>query len=270
MACTIGNDAFRLVRLFGHDGVDNWRTHADYTVRYGAGLWPFLASLVGLVTALYRIDRRLAVFLVYPVLYYSFYSSQRINFAGNLMPVYPFFAVLAGYGIVESIAFVRGRLERSSLRLAALRRWPLETFALVVVMVFVLWFPMSMTLLRNRLVTLPDTGTMAALWIDAHIPPGTHFAVERHTPVLDRKRFHVTQTKRVIDIGVAHHREAGAQYLIVTSTSYQRFGSEHRQTQNYEKLFNICPLVKEFEPEAGRLFGPTIRILQVPAGLEIS
>jgi hypothetical protein len=53
--------------------------------------------------------------------------------------------------------------------------------------------------------------------------------------------------------------------LIVTSTSYQRFGPEHRQTKNYERLFGRCALVKEFEPEPGRLFGPTIRILQVPA-----
>lgn len=249
--------------LAGAEGVDNWRTHADYTVRYGAGRWAFLASLLGLAIALYRIDRRLAVFLIYPVLYFSFYSSQRINFAGNLMPVYPFFAVLAGYGIVESIAFVRGRLERR-FELPGLRSRPLAALALVVALLCVLWFPTSMTLRRNRLVTLPDTGTMAALWIDANVPPGTHFAVERHTPVLDRKRFHVTESKRVINIAVAHHREAGAQYLIVASTSYQRFGPEHRQTKNYEKLFDICPLVKEFRPEVGRLSGPTIRILQVP------
>lgn len=82
---------------------------------------------------------------------------------------------------------------------------------------------------------------------------------------MDPKRFRVSHTKRAIDVGVAHHREAGAQYIIVTSTSYKRYGPENRQTKNYEKLFNLCPLVKEFAPEPGRLFGPTIRILQVPA-----
>ena len=76
--------------LAGASGVDNWKTHALYTARYGAGVWAFLAGLMGLTVALWRIDRRLLVFLAYPVLYYSFYSSQRINFAGNLMPVYPF------------------------------------------------------------------------------------------------------------------------------------------------------------------------------------
>ena len=80
--------------LPGAEGINNWRTHASYTVRYGMGLLPFLFGLFGLTLALYRIDRRMVVFLAYPVLYYSFYSSQRINFAGNLMPGYPFLAIL--------------------------------------------------------------------------------------------------------------------------------------------------------------------------------
>lgn len=46
---------------------------------------------------------------------------------------------------------------------------------------------------------------------------------------------------------------------------YKRYGPEIRQTKNYENLFTIYPLVKEFAPEPGRLYGPTIRILQVPA-----
>jgi hypothetical protein len=52
--------------------------------------------------------------------------------------------------------------------------------------------------------------------------------------------------------------------LIVSETVYRRFGPEHRQTRNYEKLFAICPLVKEFEPVEGENSGPTIRILRIP------
>ena len=55
--------------LPGADGINNWKTHASYTVRYGMGLLPFLFGLFGLTLALYRIDRRLVVFLAYPVLY---------------------------------------------------------------------------------------------------------------------------------------------------------------------------------------------------------
>lgn len=250
--------------LSGASGANNWRTHAIYTARYGAGWWALLAGLGGLAVSLYRIDRRLLVFLAYPVLYYSFYSSQRINFAGNLMPIYPSLAVLAGFGIVEAAGALRALSERL-VSADRVRTWRLETVAIIAVLVLAAWTPTSTTLRRNHLVTLPDTGTMAAEWIESRFPPGTHFTVERHAPVLDKERYDITQRKRVIDIGVNHLREMGVDYLIVTSTSYRRFGPEHRQTQRYERLFGRCPLVKEFEPEPGRLFGPTIRILQVPA-----
>ncbi|MGH9332579.1 MAG: ArnT family glycosyltransferase, partial [Vicinamibacteria bacterium] len=238
----------------GASGVDNWYTHASYTVRYGAGLFPLLASLLGLAIALYRIDRRIAVFLTYPVLYYSFYSSQKIIFAGNLVPVYPFFAVLAGYGITEAASLLSTVLNRPFAGRAA--------FALL--LVGVLWFPLSMTRLRNRLVTLPDTGTIAGDWIEAQFPPGTSFGVERQTPVLDPARYKIQMESRVINRSVDHHREAGVEYLIVSSTVYERFNPEHRQTRAYKRLFETCLLVKEFAPVEGKIMGPTIRILEVP------
>jgi hypothetical protein len=246
--------------LDGASGTDNWYNHASYTVRYGAGLWALLASLLGLAVALYRIDRRIAVFLSYPVLYYGFYSSQKIYFAGNLVPVYPFYAVLAAYGITESLAFASGLLHR---QFGAFSPW-LERAALAVVMVLVLWFPFSMTRMRNHLETLPDTGTLANQWIEANIPPDTSFGVERQTPVLDRARYRVQMESRVINQSVEHYGEAGVQYLIVSSTVYQRFGPEHRQSKAYQRLFESCRLVKEFTPEPGKIMGPTIRILEVP------
>ena len=106
---------------------------------------------------------------------------------------------------------------------------------------------------------------MARLWVDAHIPPNTHFAIERQTAAIDPKRFRVTIEARLITRAVANYRSEGVQYLVTSSALYARFGPEHRQTKAYEKLFAICPLVKEFTAVDGRSIGPTIRILQVPA-----
>jgi hypothetical protein len=122
-----------------------------------------------------------------------------------------------------------------------------------------------MTRTWNRIATLPDTGTMAARWIESRFPSGIHFGVERQTPVLDPNRYKITMESRVINQAVEHLREAGVQYLIVSSTVYERFGASNRQTKAYQKLFERCPLVKEFAPEEGKLGGPTIRILQVPS-----
>jgi len=50
----------------------------------------------------------------------------------------------------------------------------------------------------------------------------------------------------------------------MSSILYQRYSRDHRQTQGYQKLFKICPQVAEFEPQEGKLVGPTLRILRVP------
>ena len=63
---------------------------------------------------------------------------------------------------------------------------------------------------------------------------------------------------------MANYREEGAQFLVVSSQIYDRYGPEHRLTLAYQKLFEICPLVKEFSPVEGELQGPTIRVLRVP------
>lgn len=245
----------------GAEGVDNWYGHARYTVVYGAGLWPLIAGLGGLALVLYRLDAKLAVFITYPVLYYSYYSSQRINFPGNLIPVYPFLAVLAAYGGYEAAIRLSQAIRR---RFKSPLRFSLEAPVILVVLVVLLWFPVDMSLTHNRIVNLPDTGNIARVWIEGRFPPDTHFGVERHTPVLDPKRFHITQESRVINRGVANWRDEGAEYLIVSGIVYRRFGPEHRQTRKYEKLFAICPLVKEFKPVEGENSGPTIRILRIP------
>jgi hypothetical protein len=246
--------------LEGASGVDNWYSHASYTAGYGAGLWLLLASLLGLGIALYRIDRRIFTFLLYPVLYYGFYSSQKILFAGNLVPVYPFYAVLAAHGILETLSLASALAHR---RFGAFSPW-LERAALALVLVLVLWFPFHMTRFRNQLSNLPDTGTIANTWIEANFPPDTSFGVERQTPVLDPKRYRITMESRVINTAVEHYREAGVQYLIVSSTVYQRFNPEHRQSKAYKRLFETCRLVKEFAPVPGKIIGPTIRILEIP------
>jgi hypothetical protein len=203
----------------------------------------------------------LVVFLTFPVLYYSFYSSQRIHFPGNLIPVYPFLAILAAYAIHELTSLLANLLEKRVTFLSPLRAEPVVVTGLLVA---TLWFPVNMTFRHNRLATRLDTGAYANAWIETHFPPGTHFAVERHTPVLDRNRYQVTMESRIINRAVRDFRAQGVEYLIVSSTVYERYSPAHRQTQNYQKLFRICPQVAEFGPEEGRLMGPTMRILRVP------
>jgi 4-amino-4-deoxy-L-arabinose transferase-like glycosyltransferase len=241
----------------GAEGVDNWATHASYMARYGAGLAATLAGLAGLALALHRFDARVLVFLSFPVLFYSHYSAQKINWPGNLITVYPFLAILAGYAVVELVHWISDRPRARRYRIAA-------PFAVAAITLLLMLSPLRTSVRLNEQLTLPDTGNQAREWMNGVFPPGTRFAVERHAPVPDRKRFRVTQEARIIMKSVKSYREQGVQYLIVSSQVYDRFGPEHRVTKAYARLFQICSTVKEFEPLPDRIQGPTIRILKIP------
>lgn len=247
----------------GAEGVDNWAGHATYTRKYGAGLIASLGAIAGLGIVLYRMNAALAVFVSFPVLYFGYYSTQRINYRPNLLPVYPFLAILAAYAFFELLRWARGRApgtapasERGRLLLRA---------ATAVLLVAMLAPPLRTAVLYNIEVTRRDTGNEAREWIERTFPAGTHFAVERHTPVLDRARFKVTQEARVITRSVKSYRDEGVQYFIVSSMTFDRFDAEHNQTRSYQKLFALCPTIQEFAPIAGRRPGPTIRVLRLPA-----
>jgi 4-amino-4-deoxy-L-arabinose transferase-like glycosyltransferase len=241
----------------GAEGVDNWANHAVYTSRYGAGWLATRAGVAGLLLALYRITPARAVFLTFPVLYYAYYGAQRINFRGNLIPVYPFLAVLAAYAVVELVDALKAtRLGR--------RRWLVPVVA-AAVLVLMIAPPLRTAVRYNVEVTRPDTGNVAREWIDKTFPPGTRFAVEYFTPVLDPKRYGIVQESRLVNRSIRSYRDQGVQYLIVSSMAYDRFGPEHNQTKSYAKMFALCPKVAEFPPIEGQRVGPTIRILQCPA-----
>jgi len=240
----------------GAEGVDNWWGHATYTYRYGAGFAASWAALGGLALTLWRINPARAVFLPFPVMYYGYYGAQRINFRGNLIPVYPFLAVVAAYAVVELIEW----LGRSPL---ARKRFVVPALAALVLSLVIV--PPLRTAIRFDIeATRPDTGTFAREWIDRTFPPGTKFAVERFTPVLDPKRYQVVQESRLVNRSVRSYRDEGVQYLIVSSMAYTRYAAEHNQTRSYVKLMTICPTVATFDPIPNQRVGPTIKILRVP------
>lgn len=242
----------------GAMGENNWYFHARYAVGFGLGTLGFIAVLIGLAIAIYRLDAKIGVFLSFPVLYYAYYSAQLINIPGNMLCTYPELAVLAGLGIGE-VASVFSRRVRTPV----LASWS-QPASFGALLLLCLWAPLAEAVSFNEQQTLPDTGNLARAWIEGRIPPGTGIATERESVAVDRRRYDVVQEARIINRGIASYRESGVEYLVVSSALYERFGPEHRQTRAYQRIFARCPLVKEFSPEEGRIIGPTIRILQVP------
>jgi hypothetical protein len=236
----------------GAEGLDNWRNHAVYLFLFGVTPMALGAALLGLAHLLYRLDAARAVFLAFPVVYYSHYSAQRIRHEASLVPLYPFIAILAAHGALEAVRW-------SSERWPGLRREWLEA-ALAIALVS---YPLARSIHHDVVATRKDTGTYAREWIEANVPPGTHFAMERYCPVLDRGRYKVTLESHVTRKPLQAYRDEGVQYLIVTSFSYARYAAEHPQSRAYQRIFAECPLVREFSPGEGP--GPTMRVLELPA-----
>lgn len=241
----------------GAEGVDNWRSHGQYLFRYGAGAVASLAAVLGLVVSLYRVDARRAVVITFPVVYYAYYSSQRVNHLASLLPVMPFVAVFAAQGL----GLAADRLSR----LAPPARRPVARMAATAVLAVAATVgPVRRVVAFNEYVTQRDTGSFAADWIESSIPPGTRIAVEDHCPVLDPARYEIVRVNRIINRDLEEYRRDGVEYLIVTSLRYARYEAGHPQTEKYRRLFDACRLVREIGSEGGRIPGPEVRILEIP------
>ena len=236
-------------------GTDNWFHHARYMWLQGTGPLALLLGMAGMALFLCNLDPVRLVFLSFPVLYFAHYSSQRINWADNLTPLYPFLALLAAHALATVVRTLRPALfpAAGSVIAAGLLAWSVA-------------IPARTTARFNRNVTAPDTGNEARRWIEERLPPGTGFVAEVLGPVPDQRRFRVVVQGYAISRSLRVYREEGLEYLLVTSDLYERWGPDHPRTRAYARFFERCPLVMEWSRRAGAVEGPTIRLLRIPEG----
>ena len=239
----------------GSSGTDNWFNHFRYMWLQGTGPVALLLGITGLVLFLCALDPVRVVFLSLPVVYFAFYSTQRVNWSDNLMPLYPYLAVLAAH----ALATVARSLRPARFPLAG----PLAAAGLLAWSVAI---PAATTARLNRNATAPDTGNEARRWIEGRLPRGTAFVAEALGPVPDQRRFKVVVESYATNRSLGQWREEGIEYLLVTSDGYGRVNPDHPRGRAYAQLFERCPLVMEWSRRAGVVEGPTIRLLKVPEG----
>jgi len=139
-----------------------------------------------------------------------------------------------------------------------------ERAALALILVLVLWFPLSMTCLRNHLSTLPDTGTLANK-VDRRQHPARHFVRSREADAGPRS-LAVSSAD-----GLEGHQPIRRALPRGGSTVPHRFVDRLPEVRPREPAVEGLPTlvrdlssVKEFAPEPGKIMGPTTRILEIP------
>jgi hypothetical protein len=224
----------------GHQGAEG-----DVAITYLR--WLFLGedaplawlAVLGAVVALRR--RAAAVLLagVFPLAYYLELSLLwEVRFQTYLLPVYPFLAVLGGYG---AVALVRSAAARGSAFGAAAAAF--ATIALA--------FQLTFAVQYSALLAAGDVRDMALRWIEANVPAGTRVVREGYTPVVPGDRYRVTELWRAIDQDPAWYRAENVEYLVLGKLMYGRFYADparyEPQIEQYDRLLAGATLVQRVE-----------------------
>lgn len=144
------------------------------TLTWGLGWLPLVAAAGGAV-GLVRRDRRAAAVLLVPAVgFLVFMGIQDRFFARWLLPIYPVLALLAAWGAVRALDWLTGRLVRRR-RLPA---WAPAALAAVLLgaqgIVYVIH--------NDRVLSRPDTRTIARAWMVDHIPVDAKIVMEPIAP----------------------------------------------------------------------------------------
>ena len=228
----------------GYTGPDAWRYYLTWLADKGVGSRVLGLSLLGSAVGFVQNWRKQLLILSFPILEFCLLCNQGKIYSRNLMPVFPFVALLAAVALTHGIAPLVQRLARTRLKTVVAA----AAVGLIVLSVF---YPYPWNLFTSdfytRTRTLPtDTRLRAARWINENLPAGARLAVAEelhfYLPSISEEKFAVES--------IAHAGESpldlfdrGVQYVV--TGRYESDSSQ--QTTLYADFYNGATPVKVFK-----------------------
>jgi hypothetical protein len=219
--------------------------------------WPaVLFGLSGLFLWVRRGERHRWLWLApFPVVYLALITSMSMVVKRNLYPVLPILAVLLGLGIASWRDARREREVPRALRAGLTTLLLLSCLAL----------PAFSTAVQDVALARPTTREAAAVWIRAHVPPGSSIVKESYTPDFNGDPYRVLHRRFVARLSLQELR--AFDYVLVANAAYARFNDPAALTKPHQKamaelyaeIFSTFELVKEWRP-AGLQEGPVLRL----------
>ncbi len=204
-------------------------------------------------------DVRYFLFFIFYFLYFIIIGRSAVKFMRYMLPIYPFLAIMAGFGLhqVQKMSFLprqrRGKLQQESIKYY---HW-IPTF--VGMTLAMIW-----TLLFVNIYSQKHTRIAATEWILENIPAGSTLAVEHwddRVPLFDNGRYKYVELplyERPDDwvkwSALVNPRIEQADYIIIASNRLyvplqkladcQKYKSCYPKTaEYYRKLFNSLPVI---------------------------
>ena len=225
----------------GHAGMEGdtpvW--YFSYLLRT---IWPILLLAVfQIVQGIRKRSTETVLLLLFPVVYFLLVSRFEVRNDRTILPVVPFFFLLAAVASTSLFAVARA-LKKRRRRVLSLATALLLTLCLV---------QQTVATVRDNLqLGKPDSREAARIWVHRHIPEGAQIAIESYAPFIDYKRYRVWNFVRIIDNSPEWYEANNFNYLVFSEGIYGRYFrnpvKHHSEVLDYTALFNRFRLVESF------------------------
>ena len=241
-------------------GESLWTLYFKYLVRHAFG-WPaMLLAFGGMGLGFVRLVRgpghvRWMLAVVFPVVYYTMLTTQKIVFARYLLPLTPSVCLLAAIGVVSGVSLLR-RYE--------IPRAP-RTALIAGLTIAALLPPALMSVGSDREMARSSTVDQAYAWILQNIPAGASVVLERRSMLLP-VQYRATYVPHLRRKTYDEWRKDGVEYLVANSESYGAALSAPQQNVNdYNEYMRIFTQSRELQTIAPsrNVPGPELRIFKV-------
>ena len=217
--------------------------------------WPQAALMaVGVGLVLLRRRPEQLLLLGFAVIFLAGISASALHLKRWIIPMLPVLALLVAYAITEIAGWLGGRLRASMV----------PQLAVVLAVAAVAAWPGYQVVLQDIRHVRDSTRILAREWILENIPAGSRLAEEWYTaPSLGGSQIDVYATPSLGGRSLDEYRQEGYQYLVVSSSLYDRFFAEPERYPEpvafYRELFAEANLLQRFVPSSTR-GGTEIRI----------
>lgn len=235
--------------------VSGWLYYITESLNRGMGQPLEIFSLAAVVYLIFRHRKKEILLLSFPLVYYLVMGRYLRHWDRYILPVVPFLVIAAAI-LVEEIA---SRISRSESK---------QNLVIAALILGVILFPALRVTRYVHLMTKKGTGLQAKEWIEENIPPGSRIGYEMYCPPISGYDRH---NMRIVGYHSSQgYREAGFDYIIMSSFTYNRFfrtrlESARGTRKNYQELEANNELIQQFIPPSFSPAqpNPTIKIYKI-------